>query len=417
MLLLGPVPESEGWPRRGGAVRRQGRADGDGGRFIRQALDPPDAAQPFQDAVVELDAVDPRLSPPEGVLGVLRRGGVRENPGAWRLRLVVAAREPLAVLALDLRHEHLAWDAEVPVCGIVLAQPPQLRLQRSPVEAAFAEQGAHDGAVHLLGVRVVVLPVRAGPRERHLPALAAPFGDGAAHVLLAVVVVDAPGLEGDAPERGVKGIARSVHASVPYRLELRPLRLAVGRRERPPEVSAHVPAAVRHRVGLDVARRHVASLDELARPALDGLEQLVVAARPAVALHRSGLLAFHAPEQAVHRRRAHGEKVRGDVVGHVRDAGAELPQPLVDVRLEVGCAWTPHLAPYAHQDGPVPFGVCRPASLALLEFPAPRQEPVRVLSRVARRLAHLVEELSPFFGLGVCVRPALSAYVFVRCHS
>lgn len=380
MVSSRPVPGSEGRPRRGGAVRRQGRADGDGAGSVRQALNPPDAAQPLQDAVVELDAVDPRLSPPEGVLGVLRRGGVRENPGVWRLRLVVAAGEALAVPAPGLCHEHLAGDAEAPVCGIVLAQPPQLRLQLPLVEAAFAEQGAHDGAVLLLGVRVVVLPEGAGPRERHLPALAAPFGDGAAHVLLAVVVVDAPGLEGDAPERGIKRVARGVHAPVPYRLELRPLRLAVGRRERPPEVPAHVPSAVRHRVGLDVARRHVASHDKFAGLALDGLEQPVVASRPAVALHRSGLLAFHAPEQAVHRRRAHREEVRGDVVRDVCDACAELPQPLVDVRLEVGRAGTPHLAPYARQDGLVPFGVCRPASPALLELAAPRQEPVRVLS-------------------------------------
>ena len=415
--MFRPVHGSEGRPRRGGAVRRQGRADGDGGRPVRLALDSPDAAQPFQDAVVELDAVDPLLAPSEGVLGVLGHCGVGESPGVWRLRPVVAAREALAVPALDLRHGHLAGDAEVSVGGVVLAQPPQFRLQPSPVHAAFAGQGAHDGAVLLLGVRVVVLPGRARPRERHLPALAPPFGHGVVHVLLAVVVVDAPGLEGDAPERGIKRVARGVHAPVPHRLELRPLRLAVRRRERPPEVPAHVPAAVRHRVGLDVAGRHVASHDEFARPALDGLEQLVVAARPAVALHGPGPVAPDAPEQAVHRRRAHREKVRGYVVGYMRDAGAVLPQPFPHVRLEVGRAGASDLPPYPLQDGLVPLGVCRPAPLALPELAVPRQEPVRVLSGVASRVAHLVEDLPSFSGLGVLVRPALRAYVFARCHS
>ena len=130
----------------------------------------------------------------------------------------------------------------------------------------------------MLDMRIVVLPVWTRPRERHLPSFATPFGYGVAHVLLAIVVMNARNFERDAPERVVERVTSRIHAPVPHRLQFSPLRLSVCRRECPPEVAAHIPAAVRHRIRLDVPWRHVASHDELTGLALDRLEQLIVAA-------------------------------------------------------------------------------------------------------------------------------------------
>ena len=44
--------------------------------FVRQVQHPLDAAQSFQDAVMEFDAIDLRLAAHERGLGVLRHGGV-----------------------------------------------------------------------------------------------------------------------------------------------------------------------------------------------------------------------------------------------------------------------------------------------------------------------------------------------------
>ena len=109
--------------------------------------------------------------------------------------------------------------------------------------------------------------------------------------------------------------------------------------------------------------------------------------------------------------------MRGDIVGNVRDAGAVLPQPFVDVSPEVGRARAAHLAPYARQDGLVLFGVGRPAPPALPEPPAPGQQLVRVLARVAGRFAHIVENVPALVGFRYRIRTALCTYVFVRRHS
>ena len=73
-----------------------------------------------------------------------------------------------------------------------------------------------------------------------------------------------------------------------------------------------------------------------------------------------------------------------------RDAGAELTQPLVDVRLEVCRTGTSHLAPYAHEHGLVLFGVSRAPSLAHLELPASCQKPIGMLARAPRHFACII---------------------------
>ena len=65
--------------------------------------------------MIEFNAVDFRFAPHERILDVLRHGVVRKNSCIRRLRLVVFAGEAFALLSLDLGHEHLAGDAEVPV--------------------------------------------------------------------------------------------------------------------------------------------------------------------------------------------------------------------------------------------------------------------------------------------------------------
>ena len=174
---------------------------------------------------------------------------------------------------------------------------------------------------------------------------------------------------------------------------------------------------MRDSVGLDVAGPDVAAHDKFARLAFDGLEQFVVAARPAVALHRSGLLALHALEHPIHRRRAHRKNVHGYVVRNMRDAGAVLFQPFLDVRLEVGRAWASGFAPYPNENRPVALGVGRSAAFVLPELPAARQEPVRVLPLVAGRLAHIVQHALALCTVCLGVRPPLRAYVFACCQS
>ena len=103
--------------------------------------------------------------------------------------------------------------------------------------------------------------------------------------------------------------------------------------------------------------------------------------------------------------------MRGHVVREVRDTGTELPQPLVDVRPEVGRAGASHLAPYAYHEGLVPFGVGRPTPLAFVELAAPCQKPVRVFPRVASCFARLVEYLATLGSACTGVGSTLFAYV------
>ena len=65
--------------------------------------------------MIEFNAVDLSFAPYERILDVLRHGVVCKNSCIWRLRLVVFAGEAFAFLSLDLGHEHLAGDAEVPI--------------------------------------------------------------------------------------------------------------------------------------------------------------------------------------------------------------------------------------------------------------------------------------------------------------
>ena len=78
----------------------------------------------------------------------------------------------------------------------------------------------------------------------------------------------------------------------------------------------------------------------------------------------------------------------------MRDAGAELPQPLVDVRLEVCRTRTSYLAPYPHEHGLVSFGVGCTPSLAHLELPVSCQKPIGILARVPRHFAYIIENES-----------------------
>ena len=83
----------------------------------------------------------------------------------------------------------------------------------------------------------------------------------------------------------------------------------------------------------------------------------------------------------------------------MRDAGAKLPQSLVDICSVICRTKTSSLAPCAHEFGLVSFGVCRSSPLAHLEFPASCQEPVGILTRLTRHFVYIIENEAALVGL------------------
>jgi len=121
-------------------------------------------------------------------------------------------------------------------------------------------------------------------------------------------------------------------------------------------------AAQGERVDLNVARRHEAGHDLLARMAGDGVLEPVVAPGAPVCLHEPRLHAGLAFERAAHGRGAHPQDVLADLRG---DGGHErrvLLHPPGDVGLEVGRARAARFAPYGleHFEGLPPYVLPRP---------------------------------------------------------
>ena len=182
-----------------------------------------------------------------------------------------------------------------------------------------------------------------------------------------------------------------MHAVVPRRLDLGPLRLAVGHGEDPPEVPGHVSSAKGHRVGLDVARLDLAGRDLLAGPALDRLEELPVVPRPPVVALAAELPAVDALEHPVHRRGAHPKQRVGDCGGYGRHGLGVLPDPFSAVGLEVSRAGASDFLPDRLERfrGFLPVGLA--ATFSLLELPMAQKELVGVLLLVPDRFADLLE--------------------------
>ena len=191
------------------------------------------------------------------------------------------------------------------------------------------------------------------------------------------------------------------------------MRRPVGLREGPEEVPPHVPAAMRDRVDLRVARLDVAGHDFLPGSAFDGVEDRPVEAGAPVGLYGEGLHPRQALERAVQGGCAHRED--GGLVLlrlYERDACLVLPhdprQLCHEVRRAGASDGLPDSADILKNACPV-----RPAaSLSLPVADVPGQELDDVLSRVAKSLAHLVDDAGPLRLPGLCVSAAFFTDVF-----
>ena len=266
---------------------------------------------------------------------------------------------------------------------------------------------------------VVAVPWPGSPQER-LPRLASQIGRDMAVQRLAAVV----GMHGEYVERELafnvpQRLQRRMLAPVPRRAEDCPLRLSVRAVEDPEEVVRRVAAAEGEGVDLRVARWDVAGHDGLPGRAGRVVLDLVAHAAPGtlVRLCPSGLHPGLPGQQARHRAVTHGEQLRPDVRLDVRDLRRVFLRPAFRLRLEVRQARASGLAPDLLQHCGDIVAVGLPPALALTELPVPGQQAVRVLALVARRLAHLVEDAAALGAVRLGIRPALRAYVLVRCHS
>ena len=345
-----------------------------------------DALQPADDLLVELDSVHALVPSFECLCFGLAEYSRLEDSLIWRpwAAFLVFADIALAVGLLDLRDDHLCRAEEVAIVGLFGFEAPQVVFEVEAVEAKLSEEFPDHGSVLLLDVGVVVLSVEARSGHGDVLALALHLGHGVVDELRSVVLVFGGDRERKSPFKPLERLHGVVHAPIPRRRDFRPLRRPVGLREGPEEVPPHVPAAMRDRVDLSVARLDVAGHDFLPGLAFDGVEDRPVEAGAPVGLYCEGLHPRQTLERAVQGRCAHCE-YRGHVLARLyqRDALLVFAHDARQLGDEVGRAGAADGLPDLPGVRERVVGVCPAPALAFAVADVPGHELDDVFARVA----------------------------------
>ena len=335
---------------------------------------------------------------------------LRRQPG-----LVVSLPESLGPVPLRPLRDHDAGPAEVEVLGPFRARASHLVPQIGAVDADLSEEAPDDRPVLLLDVRVVVLVMGPGPLEADFRTVLHERRQVAVHELPAVVVVEGECLEREASHEDFHCIQHSCGASVPDRVDLRPLRLPVGRREDPEEAAVHVAAAEGDGVDLEMPGFRLGG-DRPPAGAAGEVGGRLVPPRATVLAHGSRAFPLQAPDCAIHGGCAHCGDFRGRGRIHVLQL-REIGKGPGDGGLEVFRAHAACGVPDPPEQLHGPVRVRPPPAPGALVPSASRRELDCVLPVEAEGLAHRVDEFGlPGLALQLRIGSPLGAYKF-HCRS